>query len=200
MRAWRDIAVAVVLGATPACAHGDACPARRTCDARRGGDTTAVDGRSAIALASDSARAGEGDAGDALPVGARRTFVRFDLAPLAQATSVERAVLSLAPHPAWRSSATPLHLTVRRVEGAWRVDDVGAGREPAVAEVLGEATLAAGVRSPVRVDVTEAVRAWLAGDASAQGLALEIDGGAAVFAGAGAATTGLRPRIEMVLR
>ncbi len=61
-------------------------------------------------------------------------------------------------------------------------------------------TLPAGVRAPLRVDVTSIVQAWRSRISPDEGIALEVDGGDAVFAGVGAATLANRPRLEVVVR
>lgn len=200
-----QLTLALLTGASAAgCGVASACAAGRACgDARWFDDSAIVDGRrvvsEAVVAASPGVAASEAR-GDAMRVSSRPVFVRFDLAPLSGVSVVERAVLSLSPHPAWRPGARPSRLFVRGVVAPWTTAGVAAGEAPATGEEPSSATLPAGVRAPLRVDVTAIVRAWSARTASTEGLALELDGGEAIFAGVGAASHGARPRLEVVVR
>lgn len=199
------LTLALLLGATAAgCGVASACPSSRTCgDARWYDESAVVDGRRVVAEAVVAASQGlpSADArGDAMRLSTRPVFVRFDLSQLAGIAGVERAVLSLSPHPAWRPGERSVRLFARGVATPWSTERVAAGEAPATGDEPASVTMAAGVRGPLRVDVTAIVRAWAARTASAEGISLELDGGEAVFAGVGAAGRALRPRLEVVVR
>ncbi len=184
-----------------ACAHAP-CPAGRTCGEARWADGAGpADEREvsarAVAVAVPGMPADLG-ATDALPVSSRRAFLRFEAAPQA-GWAVARAVLALAPHPAWRPSTGPTRLVARDVRSGWSARAVAEGRAPEPGEGAVTVTLPAGVRGPVRVDVTALLRGGLA-EAAERGIALETDRGEAVFLGAAAADRAGRPHLEVVLR
>lgn len=199
------LTLALLVGAIAAgCGVASACPSGRTCgDARWYDEGAVVDGRRVTAegLVAASPGLAPADArGDAMRVSSRPVFVRFDLSQLSSVAGVERAVLALSPHPAWRPVERPARLFARGVATPWSTERVAAGEAPATDDDVATATLAAGVRAPLRVDVTSIVRAWAARTATPEGISLELDGGEAVFAGVGAASPSLRPRLEVVVR
>jgi hypothetical protein len=190
------VAFATGCGAATNCRVGRPCG-----DARWLDEGAVVDGPRVIAAAVASASPGVSLAesrGDAMRVSSRPVFVRFDLSSLAGVAGVERAVLSLTPHTSWQTDERTARLVVRGVASAWTVDDVASGASPALRDEVAFATLASGVRAPLRVDVTAIVRTWTVSNPS-EGLALELEGPEAVFAGAGASLWA-RPRLEVVVR
>lgn len=196
------LTLALLVAAATGCGAATNCRVGRPCgDARWLDEGAVVDGRRVIAEAVASASPGVSareSGGDAMRVSSRPVFVRFDLSSLAGVAGVERAVLSLTPHASWRTDDRVARLVVRGVASAWTVDDVAAGASPAMRDDVAFATLASGVRAPLRVDVTAIVRAWSASNPS-EGLALELEGPEVVFAGAGASLAS-RPRLEVVVR
>lgn len=184
-----------------ACAHAP-CPVGRTCgDARWLDGSGSQDDRSvrarAVALAVPGLAVDLG-ATDALPVSPRRAFVRFEAGALA-GWELTRAVLTLSPHPSWRPSSGATRLVVRDLRAAWTARSVAEGAPPEAGDGAVTVTLPAGVRGPVRVDVTSLLRDGLA-DASERGIALETDRGEAVFMGGAAPELDARPHLEVVLR
>jgi hypothetical protein len=138
---------------------------------------------------------------DALAVGGRPVLVRFDLSPIAGRGFIERAVLSLAPHASWRPTGEPAHLVVHAIIGDWSaVPGPGAAAAELGPYPAADATLPGRTRVPIRLDVTEAVRAWQYGTARFEGLALASYGAPVVFAGMGSGTDVDRPRLEVSLR
>lgn len=136
------------------------------------------------------------DGTESLAVSSDPVWMRFDLTGLVGAEGVERAVLSLAPHPRWRPSEAPTaRLLVRAAAGVQGATAVSVSEG-----VESEVTLPASARGPLRVDVTGLVRQWLAGTVPAGTLSLESTRGTAVFMGNGAMTRSERPRLEVVLR
>jgi hypothetical protein len=187
------------------CASGSNCPASRTCgDARWLEQSVAIEGRYVRVATTDAARAGappDLSSHEGLSVSPRPTFLRFDLASLTSGSNVERAVLALAPHPAWRPGTSRERILVRAALSGWSVQGVASGHPPAVsAAPEGDVTLPSGVRAPVRIDVTALVRGWVRGSIPAEGLSLETTDGEAVFIGPGALARADRPRLEVVLR
>ena len=184
------------------CASAAECVAWRTCgDARWLDDLALVDGAQVLAPAVTAAFAGQAPGrGEALPVSSRRAYVRFDLSGLAAAAGVERAVLSLAPHPSWRTGDRAARIVVRGVGSPWTPAGVAAGEGPAATDEVSVVRVPGGVRAPVRVDVTAIVRAWVARASSAEGVSIECDGAEAVFVGVGSAQVAARPRLEVVVR
>jgi hypothetical protein len=184
-----------------ACAHAP-CPAGQTCgDARWLDGTGSLDDRSVrarvVALAVPG-RAVDLAATDALPVSSRRAFLRFEAGSFAGWT-VARAVLTLSPHPAWRPAAGASRLVVRDLRAPWTARSVAEGMPPDAGDGAVTVMLPAGVRGPVRVDVTSLFRDGLA-EASERGIALETDRGEAVFMGGAAPELDGRPHLEVVLR
>lgn len=154
-----------------------------------------------MALAPLADAAGPGAGSESLAVSPATVFLRFDVAPLAEAVQVERAVLALSPAAGWRPSGEAQRLTVRAILGAWSTTSVSAGALPPVDSApAGVVTLPARARGPVRVDVTSLVRAWAGGSVPVEGLALETTGYGIVFLGAGTAVQADRARLEVVYR
>lgn len=122
-------------------------------------------------------------------------WMRFDLSSLAGADGVERAVLSLSPHPSWHPAQGAPRLIVRPAAGVQQASAVSADDAFAA-----EVTLPSGVRGPVRVDITAMVRQWLDGALPAGTVSVEHSHGTAVFMGSGALSMAARPRLEVVLR
>lgn len=186
------------------CGASSQCLAGRTCgDARWLAEGSVIDGRRVVAQAVSSASVGSpagNSRSDAMRVSSNPVFLRFDLSALGDATVIDRAVLALSPHPAWRASSRGSRLVARSIASAWTVARVASADAPTTGETSTEVTLPAGVRGPLRVDVTSIVQAWRARTSPEEGLALEVDGGDAVFAGVGAATLADRPRLEVVVR
>lgn len=184
------------------CASSAQCVAGRTCgDARWLDDLALVEGAQVLAPVVTAAIAGRARGRDeALPVASRRAYLRFDLSGLASAAGVERAVLSLAPHPSWRTSERAVRIVVRGVGSPWTAAAVAAGESPAATDDMAWVRVPDGVRAPVRVDVTAIVRSWVARTASAEGVSVECEGAEAVFVGGGSAQVAARPRLEVVVR
>jgi hypothetical protein len=134
-----------------------------------------------------------------LSITAEPVYLRFDLSEV-RSQSVERAVLVLSPHLAWRPTGRPVSLVVRAVETRWDARSLS-DRGPVLAlDRAARAVLPNRARTPVRLDVTNVVRAWQLGTAPAAGLSLSTDGALVAFAGLGAADRTDRPRLEVVLR
>ena len=178
------------------------CPAGRTCgDARWLDGAGATDDRAVRARAVALAVPGlavDLAATEALPVSPRRAFVRFEAGALA-GWAVTRAVLTLSPHPSWRPASGATRLVVRDLRAAWTARSVAEGVAPDAGEGAVSVTLPAGVRGPVRVDLTPLLRGGLA-DLSERGIALETDRGEVVFMGGAAPEFDARPHLEVVLR
>jgi hypothetical protein len=122
-----------------------------------------------------------------LPVGEHPVLLKFDLSAVPDEAGVERALLSLTPHPAWRVGGHAVRLFARGVRSL--------DPDPAT-----EVTLPAQARAPVRLDLTSVLRASKSGQRHMSGIALSTDGGDVVFQGLGAATEAERPHLEVVLR
>jgi hypothetical protein len=110
----------------------------------------------------------------ALGVSAGKTsYVRFDLSRLPPGTTVHHAMLSVYVGRLLSGGSISVH----RVTGAWDEDTLTAARQPTVDEALPE-TLVLSDSTPfleyLSIDVTPAVRAWLAG-APNHGLAMRGD-------------------------
>jgi len=182
------------------------CPQGRVCGQARWSEFAAVSGDPAIQV---HAQAHVGSvavpgvsadlaAFDALRVSPRRVFLRFGVRPSAGWT-LSRAVLALAPHPAWRPSTTPVHLLARGVRSPWSPRAVAEGYLPVLSEDTVGVTLPAGLRCPARIDVTPLFRGGIA-ETMALGIALETDRGEAVFVGTAANDRADRPHLEIMLR
>lgn len=196
-------AAAVVTLLALSCASRPPCPAGRVC----GGATwyspePSANDRLVVLRALDVGVPDE-PAGmrEAIPLRHGSAFVRFDVAAVPRGARVARAMLTLSAHPSWSPSPEAARLRVRPVADGWTSESVARGSLPATRDTAGvELTLPAGQRASLRVDVTEAVRAWVEGGASDEGLALECDDRGAAFSGAGELTASRRPRIEVELR
>ena len=190
-----------------ACSGAAACPAGLVCGRASWlppQNSASPDGVVVVAQASEVGGAGSsGRAVDSetLPVGVRPVLVRFDLSPLVGRGVVDRAILSLAPHASWRPTGQATHLVVHTIVGAWSAVS-GAGASPAEfgPYPAADVTLPGRTRVPIRLDVTEAVRAWQYGTARFEGLAIASYGAPVVFAGMGAGSDVDRPRLEVMLR
>jgi hypothetical protein len=160
------------------------------------GDEREVNAR-AVALAVPGLRADLG-ATDALPVSPQRAFLQFE-APAVAGRAVVRAVLALSPHPRWIPAAGATRLVARDLRSTWSARAVAEGDPPTVGAATVAVPLPAGVRGPVRLDLT-ALLASGVGAAGAWGIALETDRGEAVFMGGAAVDRSARPHLEIVLR
>ncbi len=196
----RVIAALVLAVVGVGCAGTLACPPDRACGvaAWQEGDYS-VDHRVAIAPLVEAV--GPGATPEVLSVSPQAMYLRFDLAPLAEAAHIERAVLSLDPAPAWRPSGVPQRLIARGVTSSWTRDGILQGGIPAEeASPAGEVNLPAHARGPVRMDVTGMVQGWIAGAVPAEGVAIEATGTGAAFVGTGANALRERARLEVVYR
>lgn len=135
-----------------------------------------------------------------LRVGPRPVLLRFDLSELA-GRSVERAVISLVPHPSWRPLEQPVRLYLHTIVGPWPGGSADTVDVPALApDPVAQVFLPGNVRAPVRLDVTTALRAWQAGTMPFEGFAVSSDGPVVVLTGPAAYAQGDRPRLEVVVR
>lgn len=130
------------------------------------------------------------------------TLLHFDFPSIDRQTVIEHATLSLMPHVAWRPRPSRVAVYAFGVLTPFTVGALASGHAPELASApAGFVDLPANARVPVRVDVTGAVRAWLAGTGVSGGLALTANtDDPLVFQGPDASDARLRPRLEVVLR
>jgi hypothetical protein len=195
-----------LLALAHACVTGSPCPRDRVC----GGGTwipaggAMAEGSMVLAPVSDAAGPSTGYASsEHLPVGGRPVLLRFDLSGLDGRGTIERAMLLLSPHPAWRPNGLPVRIFARAIISPWSAYSVAQDGPPILDSVpTAEIALPGDTRTPVRMDVTNALRAWQSGSVAFQGLALSSDDATSsvVFAGLGTYDDASRPRLEVVLR
>src|SRR5687767_13888306 len=116
-RPERALPAALALCAA-ACAPAAPCPPGRPCGAAvwsPPSGVAAADGVMVVAPATDASERAPGVQPEQLRLGGRPVLVRFDLARVAGRGRVQRAVLSLAPHDAWRPGGGPVTLVARAV-------------------------------------------------------------------------------------
>jgi hypothetical protein len=142
---------------------------------------------------------GPGADPESLSVRDRPILLRFDVSEItARGWRVERATLLLAPHARWATLPRSVRLAVHPVTAS---GSSVSGEEPApAADPCAVATIPLAMRGPVRVDVTDAARAWTSGAVVAGALALSADADGLVLEGASAVDPLSRPRLEVVLR
>ena len=194
--AFSALVVVPVFAAMTGCASTTACPSDRVCGnstwyTASGGQS--IEGRVVVAPLTGVSGGGS-DGAEAITLGARPVFLRFDLRGIDE--NVERAVLTLAPSPSWHPSGAT-RIVARGLSSDWNTLSSGAGLRP---DPAGDVTLPGRSRTPVRIDVTEAVRAWRNGASDFTGVALTAEGAPVSFAGLGIETVASRPRLEVVLR
>jgi hypothetical protein len=164
----------------------------------------AIEGRHGVMQASGVAVDGmtsRDASGDALYVSSHRSVLRFDRAALTGNSPIYRAVLSLSPHPSWRSFQRPVRVTVRSIRGGVGQEEGNYGEFPAAGEIVSTVTVPPDVRSTVRVDVTSVVQQWYARAHVLEGLMLETDTTESiVFVGLGSSSLLRRPHVEVVFR
>lgn len=189
---------------TTACAAAPACPPDRVCGTSSwipASGAAGVEGPMVIASASEIAGAAPpGAFAERVPLGNRPVLIRFDLAAI-EGREVERATLSIVPHPGWHPAGRPLRLYARAVTGGWAPEaPEGASAAYLDPDPIADAVLPGRTRAPLRLDVTAALRAWQAGVAGFDGLALSTTGEGVVIQGPAALAPSDRPRLEVVLR
>ena len=190
-------AAASVAGLASCAGGGAACPPDRACgvsswyvNAAGGG----VEGRVVVAPLTGVAGAGS-DGSEALAIGQQPVLLRFDLRGIGEG-SIERAVISLAPHATWRPSGST-RIIVRGVASEWTTGSTLPALE---SDVAGEAVLPGRTRMPVRIDVTRAMHASLDGEYTVEAIALSAEGSPVTFTGLGSDVIASRPRLEVVMR
>lgn len=198
------LAAALVAITGAGCVARPPCTRERTCGAALWapqGSPPRAEGAFVLAHAWQAAGNGT-DLGDMEDLAVRRepVFLHFDLSAIAGRGPVERAVLALAPHPSWRPGRENVLLLARALSGRWTPQSVANTPPVLSGDPVAQALLPAGMRAPVRLDITALVRAWQSGAWPADGLALTAEGGEPVFAGVGAIPASLRPRIEVELQ
>jgi hypothetical protein len=193
-------ALAALASCVAACVSGPACPTDRVC-----GNSTwyvtangaPIEGRVVVAPLTAVGGASS-DGTEAVTVGARPVYLRFDLRDLPEGT-IERAVISLAPHPSWHPSG-PSRIVARGIASEWTPAGIANASPALQPDVAGEIVVPGRTRTPVRIDVTSALRGIADGSGSFDGIALVADGAPVAFAGLAIDSVVARPRLEVVVR
>jgi hypothetical protein len=183
-----------------ACVSGPACPPGRVCGNAAwyvAANGAPVEGRVVIAPLTAVGGASS-DGTEAMTVSARPVYLRFDLGELPEGT-IERAVVSLAPHPSWHPRG-PSRIIARGIASEWSSAGVANASPAMQSDLAGEVIVPGGTRTPVRIDVTPALRGFADGSTGFDGIALVADGAPVAFAGLAIDSVASRPRLEMVVR
>jgi hypothetical protein len=135
--------------AIASCVSAPRCPTDRVC-----GNATwytpvngqTLEGRVVVAPL-NSVAGGATDGSEALTLGSRPVFLRFDLRNLGEGT-IESAVVSLAPHPSWHPSGIT-RVIARGVTSGWSEATVRNSMPVMQPDVAGEVVLPGRTRIPV---------------------------------------------------
>ncbi len=192
----------LVASAATGCISASRCPTDRLC-----GNATWYTGASAspplegrLVLAPLTAVAGAGgDGAEALAVGSRPVYLRFDLRGIGAGATIERAVLTLAPHVAWQPRGVSTVLA-RGLVSSWQSTSAAGGGAIVDPDPAGSVVIPGQMRTPVRIDVTSALRSAGEGSTTFEGVALTALGAPVVFTGLGSDGVAMRPRLEVVVR
>lgn len=184
-------------GATSCSAGSPPCGAGRVCGSHWRDELSGFSTHSLMLRAVQAYAEGDGVRGDAaFVVSARRGRIAFGaIAPqLPPRTTVDRALLFVAMAPEGPTLSRTTRVTIRpALSGDGRDQSMGVG------ELSSTIVAAAEVRSSMRFDVTEMVRAQQAGEFGDAGFSVETDGPRLALAGTGAQRA-LQPRLELMVR
>jgi hypothetical protein len=192
-----------------ACKYGDVCRAGRCVPE---GSEPPPEAQRIVVTARDIAVVARGTPNerlsDEIPLGSPLMgtvvlLLRFP-APWGNRARIVSAFLTLEPSPG--SSASPLALSVARIEEPWSPSSVSWQRLPRLSSPLAFAEIEAGPPRVLRIDVLSAVRGWASGQANDQGLAVMASAKGAEDRGAdgasyGTGVAGTRgPRLDVYFR
>ncbi len=202
-----DVGTIVAAGIALGGCGASACPTGAACGTAswlRQTSSAIGDGRFVRARAVSIVRGSGGEDvsnNDSLAVGETPVYLRFDLRAVRMDATIDRAVLSLTPHPSWRPTSRVARISVWDVSSRWTAESLAVASTPDLgAAPVTQVTLSAVHALPLRLDVTTAVRAWRMRSAGTAALAMTVDGAAPVFAGGGVNDPSVRPVLEVVTR